>query len=171
MVERKNYHRVRFERSYDDSSIASPSPELNVISPCIDDHVESNLGEKPVLELNGKSSDSMNKPSHQRTAPFSGSPSIPETNVLLIKGESFEPYMTIALLLQAAAYGLPIVAAKNGGPIDIHRVLDNGLLVDPHDQQSIADTLLKLVVYRHIFYDRHTFMRLIANYFRVKFFG
>nr|AVH87204.1 sucrose-phosphate synthase 2 [Litchi chinensis] len=48
-------------------------------------------------------------------------------------------------LIEAAAYGLPMVATKNGGPVDIHRVLDNGLLVDPHDQQSIADALLKLV--------------------------
>ncbi|GMI88486.1 sucrose phosphate synthase 1F, sucrose-phosphate synthase A1 [Hibiscus trionum] len=48
-------------------------------------------------------------------------------------------------LIEAAGYSLPIVATKNGGPVDIHRVLDNGLLVDPHDQQSIADALLKLV--------------------------
>ncbi|KAJ6856392.1 sucrose-phosphate synthase 1 [Populus alba x Populus x berolinensis] len=48
-------------------------------------------------------------------------------------------------LIEAAAYGLPMVATKNGGPVDIHRVLDNGLLVDPHDQKSIADALLKLV--------------------------
>ncbi|XP_022728639.1 probable sucrose-phosphate synthase 1 isoform X1 [Durio zibethinus] len=48
-------------------------------------------------------------------------------------------------LIEAAAHGLPSVATKNGGPVDIHRVLDNGLLVDPHDQQSIADALLKLV--------------------------
>nr|BAM68535.1 sucrose phosphate synthase [Mangifera indica] len=48
-------------------------------------------------------------------------------------------------LIEAAAHGLPIVATKNGGPVDIHRVLDNGLLIDPHDQQSIADALLKLV--------------------------
>lgn len=48
-------------------------------------------------------------------------------------------------LIEAAAHGLPIVATKNGGPVDIHRVLDNGLLVDPHDQQSVANALLKLV--------------------------
>ncbi|XP_061991482.1 probable sucrose-phosphate synthase 1 [Rosa rugosa] len=48
-------------------------------------------------------------------------------------------------LIEAAAYGLPIVATKNGGPVDIIQVLDNGLLIDPHDQQSIADALLKLV--------------------------
>ncbi|KAK4391571.1 putative sucrose-phosphate synthase 1 [Sesamum angolense] len=39
---------------------------------------------------------------------------------------------------------------KKGGPVDIHRVLDNGLLVDPHDQQSIADALLKLVADKHL---------------------
>ncbi|KAI3868755.1 hypothetical protein MKW98_008840 [Papaver atlanticum] len=48
-------------------------------------------------------------------------------------------------LIEAAAYGLPIVATNNGGPVDIHRVLDNGILVDPHDQLAIADALLKLV--------------------------
>ncbi|KAF3792595.1 putative sucrose-phosphate synthase 1 [Nymphaea thermarum] len=48
-------------------------------------------------------------------------------------------------LIEASAHGLPIVATKNGGPVDIHRVLDNGLLVDPHDQKAIADALLKLV--------------------------
>ncbi|KAL3535914.1 hypothetical protein ACH5RR_004375 [Cinchona calisaya] len=53
-------------------------------------------------------------------------------------------------LIEAAAHGLPIVATKNGGPVDIHRVLDNGLLVDPHNQQSIADALLKLVADKHL---------------------
>ncbi|KAK4479523.1 hypothetical protein RD792_015039 [Penstemon davidsonii] len=53
-------------------------------------------------------------------------------------------------LIEAAAHGLPMVATKNGGPVDIHRVLDNGLLVDPHDQQSVADALLKLVADRQL---------------------
>ncbi|XP_076952984.1 putative sucrose-phosphate synthase 1 [Bidens hawaiensis] len=48
-------------------------------------------------------------------------------------------------LIEAAAYGLPMVATKNGGPVDIKKALDNGLLIDPHNQQSIADALLKLV--------------------------
>ncbi|ONI28761.1 hypothetical protein PRUPE_1G159700 [Prunus persica] len=48
-------------------------------------------------------------------------------------------------LIEAAAHGLPMVATKNGGPVDIHRALNNGLLVDPHDQQSIAGALLKLL--------------------------
>ncbi|CAH9129523.1 unnamed protein product [Cuscuta epithymum] len=48
-------------------------------------------------------------------------------------------------LIEAAAHGLPLVATKNGGPVDIIRVLHNGVLVDPHDHQAIADALLKLV--------------------------
>ncbi|CAA7054082.1 unnamed protein product [Microthlaspi erraticum] len=48
-------------------------------------------------------------------------------------------------LIEAAAHGLPMVATKNGGPVDIHRALHNGLLVDPHDQEAIANALLKLV--------------------------
>ncbi|XP_068651934.1 sucrose-phosphate synthase 4 isoform X2 [Aristolochia californica] len=48
-------------------------------------------------------------------------------------------------LIEAAAYGLPTVATKNGGPVDIHKALNNGLLVNPHDQKAIADALLKLV--------------------------
>eukprot|EP00897_Mesotaenium_endlicherianum_P008893 jgi/Mesen1/8031/ME000427S07320 len=48
-------------------------------------------------------------------------------------------------LIEAAAYGLPMVATKNGGPVDIQRALSNGVLVDPHDDKGIADALLKLV--------------------------
>ncbi|KAJ3698356.1 hypothetical protein LUZ61_002061 [Rhynchospora tenuis] len=48
-------------------------------------------------------------------------------------------------LIEAAAHGLPIVATKNGGPVDIHKTLDNGILVDPHDKIAIADALYKLV--------------------------
>ncbi|CAA7400438.1 unnamed protein product [Spirodela intermedia] len=48
-------------------------------------------------------------------------------------------------LIEAAANGLPIVATKNGGPVDILKTLNNGLLVDPHDQTAISEALLKLV--------------------------
>ncbi|CAH2073125.1 unnamed protein product [Thlaspi arvense] len=53
-------------------------------------------------------------------------------------------------LIEAGAHGLPTVATINGGPVDIHQVLDNGLLVDPHNQQAIADALLKLVSDKHL---------------------
>ncbi|KAL5571755.1 hypothetical protein UlMin_021352 [Ulmus minor] len=48
-------------------------------------------------------------------------------------------------LIEAAAYGLPVVATRNGGPVDIIKTLNNGLLVDPHDQKAIEEALLKLV--------------------------
>lgn len=53
-------------------------------------------------------------------------------------------------LIEAAAHGLPIVATKNGGPVDITTALSNGLLVDPHDQNAIAQALLKLVADKNL---------------------
>ncbi|KAH9725984.1 putative sucrose-phosphate synthase 4 [Citrus sinensis] len=51
-------------------------------------------------------------------------------------------------IIEAAAYGLPVVATKNGGPVDILKVLNFSLcrsMFDPHDQNAIADALLKLL--------------------------
>ncbi|ERN19119.1 probable sucrose-phosphate synthase 3 [Amborella trichopoda] len=56
-------------------------------------------------------------------------------------------------LIEAAAHGLPMVATKNGGPVDIHRALNNGLLVDPHDEKAIADALLKLVAEKNLWHE------------------
>ncbi|MCO5610976.1 hypothetical protein L7F22_065224 [Adiantum nelumboides] len=53
-------------------------------------------------------------------------------------------------LIEAAAHGIPTVATKNGGPVDIYKALNNGLLVDPHNQKEIADALLKLVSDRNM---------------------
>ncbi|KAK7322359.1 hypothetical protein VNO77_25738 [Canavalia gladiata] len=53
-------------------------------------------------------------------------------------------------LIEAAAYGLPVVATKNGGPVDILKALNNGVLIDPHDQKAIADALLKLVADKNL---------------------
>ncbi|MBR8826373.1 MAG: HAD-IIB family hydrolase [Gomphosphaeria aponina SAG 52.96 = DSM 107014] len=48
-------------------------------------------------------------------------------------------------LIEAAASGLPIVATKDGGPVDIIKNCQNGYLIDPLDPQNIADTLLKVL--------------------------
>lgn len=53
-------------------------------------------------------------------------------------------------LIEAAAHGLPMVATSNGGPVDIHQALSNGLLVDPHDSNAIAAALYKLVSDRNM---------------------
>jgi sucrose-phosphate synthase len=45
-------------------------------------------------------------------------------------------------LLEAAASGLPVVATKNGGPVDIIENCGNGRLVDPLDREEIAAALL-----------------------------
>ncbi|TKY57214.1 sucrose-phosphate synthase 3 [Spatholobus suberectus] len=56
-------------------------------------------------------------------------------------------------LIEAAAHGLPMVATKNGGPVDIHRALNNGLLVDPHDDKAIADALVKLLSEKNLWHE------------------
>ncbi|GMY07956.1 hypothetical protein FCV25MIE_03195 [Fagus crenata] len=56
----------------------------------------------------------------------------------------------LAAKTKATAYGLPMVATKNGGLVDILKALNNGLLVDPHDQKAIADALLKLVADKNL---------------------
>ncbi len=48
-------------------------------------------------------------------------------------------------LIEAAASYLPIVATKDGGPVDIIKNCHNGYLIDPLDPQDIADTLLKVL--------------------------
>lgn len=45
--------------------------------------------------------------------------------------------------LQAAAHGVPTVATKNGGPVDIMATLHHGLLVDPTSSTDVADGLVK----------------------------
>ena len=54
-----------------------------------------------------------------------------------------EPYGLT--LIEAASYGLPVVATKNGGPLDIVRDLEHGILVDPRDTCDIASAIEKIV--------------------------
>ncbi|MCA8990441.1 MAG: HAD-IIB family hydrolase [Planctomycetaceae bacterium] len=48
-------------------------------------------------------------------------------------------------LLEAAASGLPIVATNDGGPRDIIANCQNGLLIDPLDDETIAHALLRML--------------------------
>lgn len=71
-----------------------------------------------------------------------------KTKGVFINPALVEPFgLTI---IEAAAYGLPVVATRNGGPVDILKALNNGLLVDPHDQKAIEDALLKLVADKNL---------------------
>ncbi|QTA82012.1 Putative sucrose-phosphate synthase [Desulfonema limicola] len=48
-------------------------------------------------------------------------------------------------LLEASAAGVPIVATNDGGPNDIIKNCQNGLLVDPEDTKAIAGALKKII--------------------------
>jgi len=48
-------------------------------------------------------------------------------------------------LIEAARFGLPVVATRNGGPRDIVATLGHGRLVDPGDRDGIAAACLSLL--------------------------
>ena len=48
-------------------------------------------------------------------------------------------------VIEAAAHGVPTVATKNGGPVDIMATLHHGVVVDPTDSDAIAVALLKIL--------------------------
>ncbi|CAI9778176.1 unnamed protein product [Fraxinus pennsylvanica] len=56
-------------------------------------------------------------------------------------------------LIEAAAYGIPIVATKHGGPVDILKALNNGVLIDPYDQKATSEALLKLVANKNLWHE------------------
>jgi sucrose-phosphate synthase len=60
-------------------------------------------------------------------------------------------------LIEAAASGLPIVATEDGGPIDIIKHCNNGILIDPLDTQDITKALLKVLS------DRNRWREFAAN--------
>lgn len=66
----------------------------------------------------------------------------------LSKGVFVNPALTEPFgltLIEAAASGLPIVATKDGGPVDIIKNCQNGSLVDPLDTTDIAAKILKTI--------------------------
>lgn len=54
-----------------------------------------------------------------------------------------EPYGLT--LIEAATFGLPVVATRVGGPIDILDQLDHGILVDPEDATDIGQAIERLL--------------------------
>jgi sucrose-phosphate synthase len=48
-------------------------------------------------------------------------------------------------LIEAAASGLPIVATNDGGPEEIVRMCDNGVLIDPLDAEALAENLFEVI--------------------------
>lgn len=66
-----------------------------------------------------------------------------ETGGVFINPALTEPFGLT--LLEASATGVPIVATNDGGPNDIIRNCENGILVDATDTQQIADALRKII--------------------------
>ncbi len=60
-------------------------------------------------------------------------------------------------LIEAAACGLPIVATEDGGPTDIIRNCQNGYLINPLDQEAMAESLLRTLT------DKNQWRRLSKN--------
>jgi glycosyltransferase involved in cell wall biosynthesis len=48
-------------------------------------------------------------------------------------------------IFEAAAAGLPIVATKVGGIVDVITDRQNGLLVEPHDSKTLSQAILYLL--------------------------
>ena len=63
-----------------------------------------------------------------------------------------EPFGLV--LIEAAAQGVPTVATRYGGPVEIHATLKNGLLVEPTDASAVADALVTLLTDRNLWYAR-----------------
>ncbi|MGB2926439.1 MAG: HAD-IIB family hydrolase [Limnothrix sp.] len=66
----------------------------------------------------------------------------------LSKGAFVNPALTEPFgltLIEAAGSGLPIVATKDGGPVDIIKNCQNGCLIDPLDTTDIVTKLLKII--------------------------
>jgi sucrose-phosphate synthase len=67
----------------------------------------------------------------------------PESRGVFVNPALVEPFGLT--LLEASASGLPIVATRDGGPEDIVRNCENGILVDPTEPKNIAAAVKTIV--------------------------
>jgi sucrose-phosphate synthase len=60
-------------------------------------------------------------------------------------------------LIEAASCGVPIIATKDGGPVDIVRNCQNGILVDPNAPQDISAAIKRIIVDKELWgnFSRH----------------
>ncbi|MHA6317643.1 HAD-IIB family hydrolase [Altererythrobacter sp. CAU 1778] len=66
-----------------------------------------------------------------------------ETGGVFVNPAHMEPYGLT--LVEAATHGAPVVATRNGGPVDIVSELQHGLLADPANPHDIADRITELL--------------------------
>ncbi len=66
-----------------------------------------------------------------------------ESGGLFVNPALHEPFGLT--LIEAAAAGLPVVATRNGGPVDIVGTIGHGLLIDPGDPRAIAQACHRLL--------------------------
>jgi sucrose-phosphate synthase len=58
-------------------------------------------------------------------------------------------------LLEASIFGIPLIATKNGGPVDIIKQLKNGRLVDPANWKDIASAISDILLHKGIWDKYH----------------
>ncbi|WP_279351325.1 HAD-IIB family hydrolase [Erythrobacter litoralis] len=66
-----------------------------------------------------------------------------ESGGVFVNPALMEPYGLT--LVEAASYGLPVVATRNGGPIDIIGELKHGLLIDPTSPADLAGAIGRII--------------------------
>jgi sucrose-phosphate synthase len=85
------------------------------------------------------------------------------------KGVFINPALTEPFgltLLEASATGLPIVATNDGGPNDIIRNCQNGILIDATRPQAISDALCKIIADEQLWetYSKNGIMNVQKHY-------
>ena len=71
-----------------------------------------------------------------------------ETRGVFVNPARMEPYGLT--LVEAAAHGAPVVATRNGGPVDIISDLRHGTLIDPGKPDEIAKEILNILTNREL---------------------